>query len=55
MIRTWEGCPPAVPFRQIHSEGDWLIRLNGAPPDLTVVKGKNHLITVSHPERCGNS
>ena len=50
MIRKWEGCPPAVPFRQMHSEGDWLIRLNGDPKTLTVVKGRNHLITVSHPE-----
>lgn len=49
-IRKWEGCPPAVKLRQIHSEGDWLIRLNGKPEDLTVVKGRNHLITVSHPE-----
>lgn len=49
-IREWEGCPPAVPLRQIHSEGDWLIRLNGGGPHLTVVKGRNHLITVSHPE-----
>lgn len=50
MIRTWEGCPPTVPLRQIHSGGDWLIRLNGEAKDLTVVKGRNHLITVSHPE-----
>lgn len=49
-MRKWEGCPPAVPLRQIHSEGDWVIRLNGSPPDLTVVKGRNHLLTVSHPE-----
>lgn len=50
MIRKWEGCQPAAPFRRMHSEGDWLIRLDGDPKDLTVVKGKNHLITVSHPE-----
>jgi hypothetical protein len=50
-IRKWQGCLPAAPLRQIHSEGDWLIRLNGAPPSLTVLQGRNHLLTVSHPEQ----
>lgn len=49
-IRTWEGCTPGVPVRRIHSQGDWLIRLNGDPSHLQVVTGRNHLITVSHPE-----
>lgn len=49
-MRCWGGCTPGVQVRQIHSQDDWLIRLNGRPPHLQVVPGRNHLITVSHPE-----
>lgn len=50
MMRCWKGCPPAVPLRQLHSDGDWLIRPNGDPTSLKLLKGRNHLLTVSHPE-----
>lgn len=50
MIMKWPGCKPPEKFRHIHSEGDWLIRPDGDPATLTIVKGKNHLITVSHPQ-----
>ena len=49
-IMGWRGCLPSAPLRQIHSEGDWLIRPNGDPAILKLVKGRNHLLTVSHPE-----
>lgn len=50
-IRTWEGCKPeGIPFRQIHSTGDWLIRPPAPSPDVTLLEGRNHLITVSHPQ-----
>jgi hypothetical protein len=49
-IRTWQGCKPeGILFRQIHSTGDWLIRPPAPSPDVTLLEGKNHLITVSHP------
>ncbi len=50
MITTWPGAKPPARFRQLHSDGDWLIRPVGDPATLTIVPGKNHLITVSHPE-----
>jgi hypothetical protein len=51
MIVGWPGCEPPARFRQIHSDGDWLIRPNGDPATLAILPGKNHLITVSHPEK----
>jgi pimeloyl-ACP methyl ester carboxylesterase len=51
MMMRWSGCQPPARFRQIHSDGDWLIRPNGDPSTLTILPGKNHLITVSHPDR----
>lgn len=51
MIMRWPGCRPPAAFRQIHSTGDWLIRPNGDPATLSLLPGKNHLITVSHPEQ----
>ena len=50
MIMGWPGCPPPARFRHIHSDGDWLIRPNGNPETLTILSGKNHLITVSHAQ-----
>lgn len=50
MILRWPGCEPPQRFRHIHSTGDWLIRPAGNPANLTLVPGKNHLITVSHPQ-----
>lgn len=50
MILRWQGCEPPQRFRHIHSDGDWLIRPAGNPASLEIVRGKNHLITVSHPE-----
>lgn len=50
MMMRWPGCEPPSAFRQIHSDGDWLIRPNGNSATLTLLPGKNHLITVSHPE-----
>jgi acetyl esterase/lipase len=50
MILRWPGCEPPERFRHIHSDGDWLIRPAGNPATLTLVPGKNHLITVSHPQ-----
>lgn len=47
-MMRWEGCSPAVPVRQIHSRGDWLIRPNGGPA-CRMLEGRNHLLTVSHP------
>ncbi|HKP96167.1 MAG TPA: alpha/beta hydrolase [Fibrobacteria bacterium] len=49
MILGWPGCEPPANFRHIHSDGDWLIRPAGDPATLTLLSGKNHLITVSHP------
>jgi pimeloyl-ACP methyl ester carboxylesterase len=48
MIMRWPGCDPGVPFRHIHAQGDWLIRPAGDPATLTLLPGKNHLITISH-------
>jgi hypothetical protein len=48
MIMRWPGREPPARFRHIHSDGDWLIRPNGAPETLTILPGRNHLITVSH-------
>ena len=50
MIMRWPGCVPPARFRHIHSDGDWLIRPNGDPATLTILPGRNHLITVSHPQ-----
>ncbi|MDB5106789.1 MAG: hypothetical protein JWP91_4478 [Fibrobacteres bacterium] len=50
MIMRWPGCVPPARYRHIHSDGDWLIRPNGDPATLTILPGRNHLITVSHPE-----
>jgi pimeloyl-ACP methyl ester carboxylesterase len=50
MILRWPGCQPPARFRHIHSDGDWLIRPNGDPATLTILPGRNHLITVSHPK-----
>ncbi|GEM_PF-1634393 len=50
MIMRWPGSGTPARFRHIHSDGDWLIRPNGDPATLTILKGKNHLITVSHPQ-----
>src|SRR5690606_7043173 len=50
MMMRWPGCRPPSAFRQIHSDGDWLIRPNGNPATLTLLPGTNHLLTVSHPE-----
>lgn len=49
MIAGWEGCRPPARFRHLHSTGDWLIRPAGDPQTLTLLKGRNHLLTVSHP------
>jgi pimeloyl-ACP methyl ester carboxylesterase len=50
MIMRWPGCEPPARFVHIHSDGDWLIRPNGNTATLTLLPGKNHLITVSHPQ-----
>ena len=50
MIMGWPGARPPTRFRHLHSDGDWLIRPEGDPATLTIVPGKNHLITVSHPQ-----
>lgn len=50
MIMRWPGCEPPAHCAHIHSDGDWLIRPNGAAAALSLLPGKNHLITVSHPE-----
>jgi hypothetical protein len=49
MIARWPGCRPPARFRHLHSTGDWMIRPAGDPQTLTLLKGSNHLITVSHP------
>ncbi len=49
MILHWSGCQPPVRFRHIHAEHDWLIDMGGPPSSLKIIPGKNHLITVSHP------
>ena len=49
MILDWEGCEPTVPCRALHSEHDWLIRPPLHLPNLMLIPGKNHLITVSRP------
>ncbi len=48
MILRWPGCDPGVPYRHIHAQGDWLIRPSGDPAAMTILPGRNHLITVSH-------
>ncbi len=50
MISEWPGRNPPDNYRQIHSEGDWMIQPSGLKERLTLLKGKNHLITVSHPK-----
>lgn len=50
MILRWPGCEPPARFAHIHSDGDWLIRPNGDPSTMSILPGRNHLITVSHPE-----
>ncbi len=47
MILDWEGCEPTVHCHALHSEQDWLIRPPLQLPNLTLIPGKNHLITVS--------
>jgi hypothetical protein len=49
MMMRWKGCRPPARFRHLHSTGDWLIRPAGDPQTLTLIEGRNHLITVSHP------
>ena len=49
MIANWPGCRPPARFRHLHSTGDWLIRPAGDPQNLTLLKGRNHLLTISHP------
>ncbi len=49
MMARWPGCRPPARFRHLHSTGDWLIRPAGDPQNLTLLKGHNHLLTVSHP------
>jgi hypothetical protein len=48
-IMRWPGCEPTAPVRRLHSEGDWLIRPNGDLGSQVILKGRNHLVTVSHP------
>ncbi len=50
MILDWEGCEPTVPCRALHSEEDWLIRPPLHLPNLTLLPGKNHIITVTQAE-----
>lgn len=50
LIVQWPGCKPPENYIHIHSEGDWLIRPNGELVTLKILPGKNHLITVSHPQ-----
>ena len=50
LIRKWPGCTPPENFLRIHSDGDWLIKPDGYNENKTLLKGKNHLITVSHPK-----
>lgn len=49
MMMRWRGCRPPARFRHLHSTGDWLIKPAGDPQTLTLIPGRNHLITVSHP------
>ena len=48
MILQWKGCEPTVPYLALHSEGDWLIRPPLHLSALTLLKGRNHLLSISH-------
>ncbi len=50
MILNWPGRSPPENFRHIHAEMDWLINPGGLKEKMRIIKGKNHLITVSHPK-----
>lgn len=50
MMKEWPGRNPPDNFRHIHADGDWLIRPSGLKENMTIIKAKNHLITVSHPK-----
>ena len=50
LIRAWEGCPPAVPIRQSIRKAIGSSASTALRPIFQVVPGRNHLITVSHPE-----
>ena len=49
MMMDWEGCEPVAPCRALHSESDWLIRPPFQLPNVVLLPGPSHLITVSHP------
>lgn len=50
LVKNWQGCAPPLNFLRIHSDGDWMIKPDGFAENKTILKGKNHLITVSHPK-----
>ncbi len=50
LIMSWPGRRPPENFRQLHAEGDWMIKPDGPKENLVTLPGKNHLITVSHPK-----
>jgi pimeloyl-ACP methyl ester carboxylesterase len=52
MIMAWPGCPASVPLHRLHSEGDWMIRWDGQGISGPLVKGRHHLLPVSHPQLC---
>ncbi len=50
MMMEWPGCEPAVPCSALHCQGDWLIRPPLHLPGLQLLPGKNHLVSLSHPD-----
>jgi hypothetical protein len=48
MMLDWKGCEPAAPCAALHCEGDWLIRPPRHLPELTLLPGRNHLLSISH-------
>lgn len=52
LIMGWPGCLPKVPIYRLHTTGDWMIRFDGVGQTVKIIPGRNHLLTVSHPQIC---
>jgi pimeloyl-ACP methyl ester carboxylesterase len=52
MIMAWPGCPATAPLYRLHSERDWMIRWDGQGEAMPLIRGRHHLLPVSHPGLC---
>ncbi len=54
IIMGWPGCVTKAPLYRLHSTGDWMIRFDGLGQTMKIIQGRNHLLTVSHPQICSD-